>query len=677
MGEREIISFVVIFAILAHGYLVGKRLFPRVDWKISLGMGVVLVVALQSIVQTAWYYAGQSLGMLSDAISLLAMIAASHAIGFYTTNKKDGEEKIADKDKQSKSVRSDSFALRRLFAVALIAIALVALVFVIWSATNAATLESIRTPWPLLREGTLAGITIGWLTLLLSIRFVRSPLLAAFHAAIALAATTLIAALVYRVGFGFDGFLHLASENIIKTTGTLDPKPFYYIGQYVFTTWLSRLSELPLADIGRWLLPVASAFLLPLSTLLAFRHEEKKLGGFLALGLLPLAGFVATTPQGFSYLLALSALILSLGLADRSVHPFAPLILMAWAIAVHPLAGIPLFFVLVAVMSRPRMISWLFVVLAGLSVLLLFYILSFRAGTSIVWNLDVLFGASPWIERLQSFIPWIGNRFVLWPAWASLVARLLPLLLLIAAIKRNSVFIASAALLWIAATALKATGEFSFLIDYERGNYADRLNLLAIFCLIPPAMMGIAALWERVERAPRLIAVTVATFFVATSAALAYDSLPRHDALVTGRGWSTSLHDVAAVKLIDRDADDREYTVLANQSVSAAAVATLGFKRYAGDVFFYPIPTGGPLYETFLRMTYNEPSRDTVKDAAELGLTDLVYVVINDYWWRAPAVSEAIRDIANENWEIGEGKVKIYKFDLRSDSSASITTSTP
>jgi hypothetical protein len=111
--------------------------------------------------------------------------------------------------------------------------------------------------------------------------------------------------------------------------------------------------------------------------------------------------------------------------------------------------------------------------------------------------------------------------------------------------------------------------------------------------------------------------------------------------------------------------------------VSAAAVATLGFKRYAGDVFFYPIPTGGPLYETYLRMTYQEPSRETVADAAKLAKTDLVYVVINDYWWRSQPVSEEIRGIADMDWGIGGDpwKVQVYRFDLSTDSKSATTTS--
>jgi hypothetical protein len=501
--------------------------------------------------------------------------------------------------------------------------------------------------------------------------------------------------LIYRVGFGFDGFLHTASQNILLTTGTLVPKPFYYIGQYVFTTWLTRLTDIPVELIDRWLVPVAAAALIPLSIAIAVSSNKKNKLGFMIIGLIPLAGFISTTPQGFSYTLGLAALILALGTSYGNVRFAAPLILAAWAIAVHPLAGIPIFLITTAVIisRRSKILAGIFVILSAISIPSLFYFLSLRGTTAIAWNLNMLINPEPWITRLKDFIPWIGNHFVLWPAWSSLVEKILPLLLLIASVgsifqKRNSdnssfvirdssfVLVISAIMLWVASIALKTTGAFTFLIDYERGNYADRLNILAVFCLIPAAIPGITTFWERAQKAPRTILISSIIFLAAISTSIAYSSLPRNDALVTGRGWSTSIHDIEAVKFIDRDAGNREYTVLANQSVSAAAVKTLGFKRYADDVFFYPIPTGGPLYEIFLKIVYGQPSRDTIKDAAKLGKSELVYVVLNDYWWRAETVSEALREIADTDAAIGDGKDRIYKFDLSKDPSASTTTST-
>jgi hypothetical protein len=457
----------------------------------------------------------------------------------------------------------------------------------------------------------------------------------------------------------------------------------------VFTTWLSRLTDLPIADVDRWLVPIAAAILLPICTLIAIGPERKRTAGFLALAFLPLAGFVSTTPQGFAYVLGIAALLLCTGLEEQTVDPLAPLLLGAWAAASHPLAGIPILCVVAACIAvRSNRLAWkivagICVVCAGAAVPLLFWILSRMNGLAIAWDPGILLHAETWIGPLAGLVPWIGNRFSLWPGWTSLVAQALPATLLAAttagyiATRRRTtlVFIASAIVLWLSGIVLKTAGEFAFLIDYERGNYADRLGVLAVFCLVAAMVPVLAWFWDRARIAPRFILFACVGFLVAIAAGLAYDALPRHDALIIGRGWSVSRSDIDAVKLIDRDADGRDYAVLANQSVSAAAVSILGFKRYAGDVFFYPIPTGGPLYETYLRMTYGEPSRDTAKDAAALAKTDLIYVVVNDYWWRSQSVSEAIRDIADADWNVGNGKDLIYRFDLSTDSKSATTSS--
>lgn len=229
--------------------------------------------------------------------------------------------------------------------------------------------------------------------------------------------------------------------------------------------------------------------------------------------------------------------------------------------------------------------------------------------------------------------------------------------------------------------ALKTVGDFAFLIDYERGNYADRLSLIALLCLIPTALPFIARLIDNARRSNPLIGAAFVTACLMLAAAVSYDALPRNDALITGHGWSVGKSDIEAVRAIERDSKDRAYTVLANQSVSAAAVSQLGFKRYNDQVFFYPIPTGGVLYDAFLRMTYSEPSRDTAKDAAQLGASDVVYVVLNDYWWNAANLAESLSAIADTEWSFGDAEkgigrsVKVYKFDFKTPSKRSTATS--
>ncbi len=688
-------GFLILFTTLYASHLLGKRLFPKHSALVSLLAGAVTVFGIQSLIQTACYYLNIPLSLLTDIASLVIVFAFALILHFLSP-----PPLIEPTEEQSIPTR------RRDLLIAIFNgfIACVSTALVLRSAIAAATTDSIRSPWLVLPHQILATIALLWLSVILAAVFTRRTWVTALHSVFALGSTLAITPIIYRIGFGFDGFLHIASENVLLTTGTLHPKPFYYIGQYVFTTWIARQSSLPIAVVDRWLVPVFAALLIPLCFVLIRRVFNKPAAILVALSLLPLGGFIASTPQSFAYLLGFTALLLTLGAAQHEINPLAPLILALWASATHPLAGIPLLCVVVTILLVSRLSTRVSktavgtggALLAGISVPVLFFVSSLRGGTPINWNLSSIFQAAPWLDRLHSFTPFIGNHFVLWPAWTNLISTALPLLLLVLALvgslqkdetaldadaRRSTLratslaLIASAVTLWIAATALKTTGDFAFLIDYERGNYADRLNTLALLCLIPASLFGFERLWRQAARAPKIISLALIGTLIASSTALAYDSLPRHDALIVGHGWSTSASDLDAVKLIDRDAQNQPYTVLANQSVSAGAVSLLGFKRYAGDVFFYPIPTGGPLYDQFLHMTYDQPSWDIAREAGHLGQSTLVYVVIDDYWWKAATVSETLQTIANQHWTINDGKVNVYKFDLSTASNSSSTTS--
>jgi hypothetical protein len=676
-----VFQFVALFGVLFHAQILGKRLFPKAGWTTATAMSVILFFALQSIGQTMWFYANGKLGASSDFWCMLGTMVVCQLVVLILPRKEEEE----DPPKQIPWTTQ-----RVILSLLIAACALSSAAYVLIGAARMATLDSIRTPWPLLLPGTLAAIAFAWAAVALSAWLVRSRAITAAHAAIAVGATTGIAPLLYRLGFGFDGFLHVATEKLILASGTLTPKPFYYIGQYVFTAWIARIADIPIDAIDRWLVPVATALLLPLALYLTQEEHDEPLLPF-TLFLLPLAPFVATTPQAFAYVLGMSALLLSRGCGSKRVHPLAPLVLAAWSAATHPLAGLPILFVVLAMVLIPNeqtrrvptlrwIAGWFCAFAAAIVVPLAFYILSRNGATPIVWDLSTVFNAKPWADLGTLFIPWIGNRFVVWSAWATLVTQSLPFLLFIAAVgsvrllpkqKRGPfiILIASALFLFIAATLLKTAGDFAFLIDYERGNYADRLNLIALFCLLPAALPAVAWTIERARRTP-LVSAGLFAACLCIAAAMSYDALPRNDALVVGHGWSVGRADVDAVRAIDRNAGQKPYTVLADQSVSAAAVSQFGFKRYNGDTFYYPIPTGGPLYDIFLRMTYQEPSRDTATEAGKLGASSVVYVVLNDYWWNATNLADSLSAIADNSWTFGDAtaelghSVNVYKFDL-------------
>jgi hypothetical protein len=246
-----------------------------------------------------------------------------------------------------------------------------------------------------------------------------------------------------------------------------------------------------------------------------------------------------------------------------------------------------------------------------------------------------------------------------------LLLALAALLLPIKVKKRTVMFMIGAGSLIFSGGLLQHTGDFSFLIQYERGDYANRLLQLGIIILILAGIPTLSFVLNKVRTGVPIAILAVLLFVGAIGAANAHNSLPRHDSVEPSRGWSTGRAEIEAVRWIDRSAKGENYTVLANQSVSAAAIKEYGFKRYTKeDVFYYPIPTGGRLYEIYLKMTYEDPSIETVREASKLGESDLVFVAINDYWWKAEELNEQIAEIADEEWSIGDGKIMLYKFDF-------------
>ncbi len=681
--------FVTFFSILYPSYLLGRRALPGATWLGAVGFGSLLYLAVQSVVQTAWFYAGGKLDVPDDMWTMGLAIFICLALTAVLPIPEHAVKTQKELDKKT-----------IIYAIILAAITGVASYFVIHAAWVSGVTYSIRTPWPLLPSGTLLALALTWLCVLLSAWIVKRPAFSALLAAVAVFSTTTIAPLIYRIGFGFDGFLHVASEKIIMDTATLSPKPLYYMGQYVFTTWLSRFTSLPIEQVDRWLVPVAAAIFFSACIYFAFARHGRDTS-LAALALLPLGAFVATTPQSFAYVLGLSAILLALDQDENRVGSIAALLLGAWSVAAHPLAGVPFILMVMTILlarsgeaRRTKIIlgilAALGVIASAISVPIMFVVLSKGGNTLINWQPQAIFSLQPWMDFLNRFLPYISNHYVFWPAWSTLAEQALPFLLLLATIitlfrkdlRRTPYALAlvAAVLFLIVGALLKSTGEFAFLIDYERGNYADRLNTMAVMLLFAAALPGLATLLDKARDAGLIRGTATIVLLLSFSAALAFDSLPRNDAMVVGHGWSTSASDIEAVRAIQSDAEKKPYTVLANQSVSAAAVMQFGFQRYAKDVFYYPIPTGGPLYRIFLDITYKDATRAAAQEAGRLGDSGLVYVVIDDYWWRAEITDETLSAIADEEMDFGDpskglgNSVKVYKFDLSKPSKASTQT---
>ena len=575
-----------------------------------LNVGVIL--ATQSILQTAWYYLDGKATTQSDLI-ILAIISL---FVWMQTRRKNLPKISTDAGIPQKKTRY-------WFFLSLFCVALVATAFVLWQAHLHATTDAIRAPWSLFPHGTLTLLALVGICAILAARSARSSLASSAIPSLAILSITALAAIIYQNGYGYDGFIHRASEQVFLQNGTLVPKPPYYIGQYVFVTWIARTFHFPLSIIDTLLVPFAALFL-PLAASSAFPQKSRSYALAGLAFLLPFSAFIATTPQSFSYLLGASSMFLAL---SPPLSPFIPTLFALWAVAAHPLGGLP-FLGCVAVLLLQRraflnrrlsaalqVASILFTIL---SVPLAFAIHLSRADIPAQWNFSVL-------TRLPSILSASLTKIFptthasLWADWATFIAWATPAVLFslasYASIKNHDrrrtwlLLLILGAGTTVAGILLHLVGDFSFLIDYERGQYAERLFVIAEFLLLPAALDGFAIAIKHLFRQPKINIVAGILLLAAWRAGVAYLSLPRHDAAVVGHGWSVGRADQEAVRWIDQDASGRPYTVLANQSVSAAAVEAFGFKRYADDIFYYPVPTGGKLYQLYLRAVEKNPTR--------------------------------------------------------------------
>ena len=676
-AANTVLSILIFISLLSSMWPVGERIASGLKAPIRPVAGITALFGTQSIVQTIWYYAGGTLGPRSDGLSLafpLFLFFLWHTL-----------QPLKQKEEEG-ATSSLSLSWQDLrWSIPLLLLGEILLGLILLFAHSVQTTSAINSPWPLLPSGVLAAFFLLFVCIWISAKQTRNTNVTALLVATFLFALSALAPLIYEIGFGFDGFLHRASESILLHTGTLTPRPPYYMGQYVFATWFSRLSGLSLGMIDRWLLPVLSA-LLPLFLLCKKETKRDQIQlAFLAL-FIPLSIFSTTTHQAVAYVLGTIGLLV----AWKQKSPLIAALLASWALVTHPLAGLPLAAMTTGLLwhhgcirlQKPRWLCFaglsLSAIGASIGVPLAFVIHSRISAYQINWRTERLFQADIWRTILDTLTSLPVSHLALWPDWADTTTWLLRILLLIGIVvalwrarSERSVLVfltAGSVGLFFAGLALAQTGEFNLLIDYERGNYAERLFLLGLLVLLPVVLTGWGHMWQRLLTAPPMMVTFWIIFLGAFVAGQVYNALPRHDAGVIGHGWSVGATDIEAVRFIEKDAQDQPYTVLANQSVSAAAVSQFGFKRYVNDIFFYPLPTGGPLYSLFLEATA-EPSLVPIQAAGILGQSSRVYLVLNKYWWNAEPVKEKLTGIADRAWNVRNGEITIFQFNVTSTSS--------
>lgn len=556
------------------------------------------------------------------------------------------------------------------------------------------TAEAIRSPWEVVHPIFFLWVFLGTYSLVLLAYRTRMHHLTVIAMSLHLFMILSPALLVYQVGFGFDPFIHIATEKLIATAGSVEPKPLYYLGQYGIVTLLAKTLHLPVALLDRFLLPVLAAIFLPVTSVYLLRrgfNTKRHLAVLAALGLflLPLSSFISTTPQGLSNLFSLLTFLIGIAWLTQHRPPLPFILLLAGAsLAIHPLSGIPaLLFVAFLIFFKLR--EWKH--LGGKAVKASVYLALFAAAAVAI---PLLFAVNAQLQHIAGFLAETSGNFrealrslpIEAPAVESrfhpaldftelLSGNAAYILLLIAAggaflLSRKKVYRRTVWVIGTLTIALLANVIFlntgithANVIEYEQANYGDRLFELALLLIAPLVLAAVAWWWQRLERTGIGIRLFSALFFSAFVAASTFAAFPRNDAFEKSRGLSVSEHDIKAVRHINTNGR-APYIVLANQSVSVAALQEFGFKTYYGDQFYYPIPTGAPLYGFYLDMVYGEPTRKTMEAAMRSVGVPTAFFVINDYWTGSEGIVEQAKQNADRWVSINDGKLHIFEYRL-------------
>lgn len=488
-----------------------------------------------------------------------------------------------------------------------------------------------------------------------------------------------LTALLYKIGYGFDSFIHQAALRVINEQGWIDPKTPYYVGQYAIEIVLHRLTFLPLELIDKFLVMVVGAAALPA---VFWRFLRDKFSDNAATRLsVPLAlifsftPFIMTTPQSLAYILMIATVLM--GQSAREQKNFLALYLMSAAtLSLQPIAGIPAILLTMSAhlhVSQIKPKKILYALILIINTLLLPAIFLFLHGAAELSAINWTWLGWPnwppvWLRLDSSFLGFayfygnnlgwlfggflIGGAFIAWR------------------IKQHfslSVLYLTHSATLLAAYFLTKLLPFDFLIDYEKNNYADRLLYLSLIIALPFALTALRALAAKILTTRiwwKTISLTVA---LSCLCAAVYISYPRYDRYYNSHGYATSTADLAAVRWINDNNADFNYVVLANQQVGAASLRLNSFAHYfQQNIFYYSIPTGGPLYERYLKLT-KKPSREPIIEVMDLVGVNKVYVVINSYWWEAPKIIAGLQSLADNFTAINNGEIYIFQFN-RNDS---------
>lgn len=592
------------------------------------------------------------------------------------------------------------------------------------------TLELMPSPWQAIGPWffILYALATGLLFFIITKQPTTAPIsnsqfpISLIFTSLHLFLTFSVTAILYPLGWGFDAFVHRATEVWIQNHGFISPKQPYYIGQYSLVVWLSNLTGIAIFYLDVYLVPALASLLLPttiIHTLQRVWNIEPRYSAALV-WLIPFVPFLSlhlTTPHNLVLLLSILIVFTTLAYLKDKLPWSIPLLLALAAAATHPLLGAPLLvFVLAALLlcrqSRPSVPPLVGggeggVMGRGKTIVLAGTFLTLTILPATLFTLNNLRSGAGWpaftnpLTRLPEFFSLFARPYwylaktpfvyELLYGWQILIVPTVMFLSIIGfyfAYKNRGALrprlparqVTPYSLLIFPISALGLVGSsfllrswiiFPDVVAYEQGDFPLRLLKASLIFGLPFAMYGLYEVIKINYKKLQKINFNLFQFFlicfISTLLMLSlYLSYPQRNIKARFPGYNVTASDFTAVEWIHDRHNEYDYIVLANQLVSAASLTKYSFAKYfdtpEGQIFYYSVPTGGPQYQEYGRMLYEGQKREYMEAAMERAGVKTGYFVINSYWANSAKIIEGAKKTA-DSWQVVDGgKVWVFVY---------------
>ncbi len=502
-----------------------------------------------------------------------------------------------------------------------------------------------------------------------------------------------VAALMYPLGFGFDGFTHRATETWIAQHGFILPKIPLYIGQYVVIVFLQKFTAIRLFFLDVYFVPVLASLFLPVF----FDQCGKKVfsavrGSIATVWWLPFIYFFTfnlTTPFNILLIFTIIGILTLKQYFVGQGTIVVPLLVAISGLFIHPLLAAPLLLFTIT--------GWCLKNNKKIKPLLILY---FVACT---FTVPILFMA--YIYATKHIVPTLTNPFTqlnlffnyfrapYWYApdaswyWQILYRGewLIPLVVIVVSaigfIKDKSktlidyLFPLTTLAFWFGGFFLRSWVVFPDVHAMEQGDYPLRLLKTGLLFLLPWGIYSFVLMGkkmgnfiqDRIDQ--KMIYVYCLALLLGISFLLTlsfYLSYPQRNQKVSFPGYNVSDSDFKAVAWIHADNTDYNYVVLSNPITAMAALQNYGFAKYfstsQGQISYYSVPSGGPFFSLYTEMWREGQKKETMIKAMNLVGVHKAYFIIPSYWTRFSSIVEGAKKTADQWVSIDEGKIFIFVY---------------